>query len=110
MPEPGATTDYECDWMTDADDDPNDDIEGSSISRSVVVNKKRKGSDPIVGGGNSGKMCRPQHFRMHEPVVEHSLVAADDAFECDEVVRVGKRQGEQVPSRAECSKRLRKPG
>ena len=106
----GATTDYECNWMTDDDDGRYDGIDGSSISRSVGANMKREGSVPKIGEDSVGKACRPQHFHMHEPVVVHSLVAADDALGCDEVVRVGKRQCLQVPSRAECSKRPRKPG
>ena len=89
----------------------------------AAVGKKRKGNDPGRGLGRSGKLCRAQHFRSHEPVVEHHLATADDsdadvlwsngveeAIKCDEVVLVGKRQCEQEPRRADHSKRPRKPG
>ena len=107
----------------DADDDSGstpmtvDDVDGPdegkdvrSISRSLGAHSKHVGSDPRGGRGSSGDLCQPQHFQMHEPVVEHCLVAADSALDCDEVVSEGKRQGEQLPHRAECPKRPRRPG
>ena len=95
----------------DASDGPDVDYDGSSIYRLVGAGIKRRSSDPEMGRGSSGKMCRPQHFRLHEPLVEHDLAAADgDDPECDRVVLAGKRQGGQVPDRDVCSKRPRKPG
>ena len=96
--------------MTDDDDGLDKGTDGSTISRSVGEYSKHVGSGPEKGRGSVGKACQPQHFQMHEPVVVHGLVAADIALGCDEVVPEGQRQGEQLPSRAECSKRPRKPG
>ena len=84
--------------------------DGNTISKSVAEYSKHVGSGPEKERGSVGKACQPQHFQMHEPVVVHSLVAADTALGCDEVGLKGKRQGEQLPSRAEGSKRFRKPG
>ena len=123
MPYPGADA--------DVDDDPDDDDDCSSIFPCVgvevgvraVEGNKRKGDDPGRDMGRSGKVCRAQHFRLHEPVVEHHLATANDndadvlwwsgveeAIKCDEVVLAGKRHCEQEPRRAGHSKRPRKPG
>ena len=106
-----ADDDYGCTPMTDDDDDgPDEGMDGRSIIRSIGAHSRHVGSDPEFGRGSGGEMCQPQHFQMHEPVVEHCLVAADSALDCDEVVSEGKRQGEQLPCRAECPKRPRRPG
>ena len=72
------------------------------VGSRAVEGKKRKGTDPGMGISSSGKVCRAQHFRLHEPVVEYHLATADDndadiswwngveaAIKCDEVVLAG---------------------
>ena len=91
-------------------DDPDEGEDVRSISESLGAGIKHVGSDPKGGRGSSGDLGQPQHFQLHEPVVEHCLVTADSALECDEVTSEGKRHGEQLPQRAECPKRPRRPG
>ena len=84
--------------------------DGNTISKSVAEYSNNVGSGFEQKKNSVGKACQTQHFQMHKPIFVHRLVAADTALGCDEVGLKGKRQGEQLPSRAEGSKRLRKPG
>ena len=97
--------------MTGSDvDDPDEGSDGRSISRSLEARSEHVGNNHESGRGSSGDLGQPQHFQIHEPVVEHCLTASDSALECDEVATEGKRQGEQWPQRAEGPKRQRRPG
>ena len=91
-------------------DDPDEGDDVRSISRASVARFEHLGNDHKSGRGSSGDLGQPQHFQLHEPVVEYCLMAADAALECDEVAAEGKRQGEQGSQRAECPKRPRRLG